>query len=73
VLYVEELIGPTINTCRRPRSTRSAIMATRDSLRKTSGCPPRAGRAEKSASLDVTTAELVKDGVRQFADTADRR
>jgi transaldolase/glucose-6-phosphate isomerase len=76
VLYVEELIGPnTINTV--PPATLDAFRdhgKLRDSLEE----DVEAARAvlaelERSGiSLDAITAELVADGVRQFADAADK-
>jgi transaldolase / glucose-6-phosphate isomerase len=76
VLYVEELIGPnTINTM--PPATLDAFRdhgKLRDSLeeniehaRAVLDELQRAG-----ISLDSVTAELVNDGVRQFADAADK-
>ena len=76
VLYVEELIGPnTINTV--PPAT---LEAFRDhgkpcnSLEKNIEEAKRVlAELEKSdISLDAITAELVKDGVRLFADAADK-
>src|ERR1035437_4050944 len=76
VLYVEELIGPnTINTV--PPATLDAFRdhgKPRDSLEENI----EEARAvledlERSGiSLDAITAELVKDGVKQFADAADK-
>jgi transaldolase / glucose-6-phosphate isomerase len=76
VLYVEELIGPnTVNTV--PPATLDAFRdhgKPRDSLEENI----EAARAvledlERSGiSLDAVTAELVKDGVKQFADAADK-
>jgi transaldolase / glucose-6-phosphate isomerase len=76
VLYVEELIGPnTVNTV--PPATLDAFRdhgKPRDSLEENI----EEARAvledlERSGvSLDAITTELVKDGVRQFADAADK-
>ena len=76
VLYVEELIGPnTINTV--PPATLDAFRdhgTPRDSLEENIEDARRVlSELEKSGiSLDAITAELVKDGVRLFADAADR-
>jgi transaldolase / glucose-6-phosphate isomerase len=76
VLYVEELIGPnTINTM--PPATLDAFRdhgKTRDSLEENIEDARRMlSELEKSGiSLDAITAELVKDGVRLFADAADK-
>src|SRR5712672_3174825 len=76
VLYVEELIGPnTVNTV--PPATLDAFRdhgKPRDSLEENI---EEAGHVladlEKSGvSLDAITAALVKDGVKQFADAADK-
>ena len=76
VLYVEELIGPdTVNTV--PPATLNAFRdhgRVRNSLKEN---VPEARHIleelEKSGiSLDAITAELVKDGVRLFADSADK-
>ncbi|QWG19482.1 bifunctional transaldolase/phosoglucose isomerase [Bradyrhizobium sediminis] len=76
VLYVEELIGPnTINTV--PPATLDAFRdhgKPRDSLEENIEDARRVlAELEKSGiSLDAITAELVKDGVRLFADAADK-
>ena len=76
VLYVEELIGPnTINTV--PPATLDAFRdhgTPRDSLEENIEDARRVlSELEKSGiSLDAITAELVKDGVRLFADAADK-
>ncbi|MDE5442651.1 bifunctional transaldolase/phosoglucose isomerase [Bradyrhizobium sp. CSA207] len=76
VLYVEELIGPdTINTM--PPATLDAFRdhgKTRDSLEENVEDARRVlEELERSGiSLDAITAELVKDGVKQFADAADK-
>jgi transaldolase / glucose-6-phosphate isomerase len=76
VLYVEELIGPnTVNTV--PPATLDAFRdhgKPRDSLEENIEDAKRVlAELEKSGiSLDAITAELVKDGVKQFADAADR-
>ncbi|QWG14330.1 bifunctional transaldolase/phosoglucose isomerase [Bradyrhizobium sediminis] len=76
VLYVEELIGPnTINTV--PPATLDAFRdhgKPRDSLEENVEDAWRVlTELEKSGiSLDAITAELVKDGVRLFADAADK-
>ena len=76
VLYVEELIGPnTINTV--PPATLDAFRdhgTPRDSLEENIEDARRVlAELEKSGiSLDAITAELVKDGVRLFADAADK-
>ena len=76
VLYVEELIGPnTINTV--PPATLDAFRdhgKPRDSLEDNIEDARRVlSELEKSGiSLDAITAELVKDGVRLFADAADK-
>ena len=76
VLYVEELIGPnTINTV--PPATLDAFRdhgKLRDSLAENIEDARRVlEELEKSGiSLDAITAELVKDGVKQFADAADK-
>jgi transaldolase/glucose-6-phosphate isomerase len=76
VLYVEELIGPnTVNTV--PPATLDAFRdhgRVRDTLEDNI---EEAGHVlaelERSGiSLDAVTAELVKDGVRLFADAADK-
>jgi len=76
VLYVEELIGPnTINTM--PPATLEAFRdhgKLRDSLEENID-EARHVLAEldrSGISLDAITAELVKDGVKQFADAADK-
>ncbi|HEY4985425.1 MAG TPA: bifunctional transaldolase/phosoglucose isomerase, partial [Bradyrhizobium sp.] len=76
VLYVEELIGPdTVNTV--PPATLDAFRdhgRPRDSLEENIEEASRVlGELEKSGiSLDAITADLVRDGVRQFADAADK-
>ncbi len=76
VLYVEELIGPnTINTV--PPATLDAFRdhgTPRDSLEENiEDARHVLEELEKSGvSLDAITAELVKDGVKQFADAADK-
>jgi transaldolase / glucose-6-phosphate isomerase len=76
VLYVEELIGPnTINTV--PPATLDAFRdhgKVRDSLEEdVEGARHVLAELERSGiSLDAITAELVKDGVRLFADAADK-
>ena len=76
VLYVEELIGPnTVNTV--PPATLDAFRdhgKPRDSLEENiEGARRVLDELEKSGvSLDAITAELVKDGVKQFADAADK-
>jgi transaldolase / glucose-6-phosphate isomerase len=76
VLYVEELIGPnTVNTV--PPATLDAFRdhgKVRDSLEENIDEARHVlAELERSGiSLDAITAELVKDGVRQFADAADK-
>ena len=76
VLYVEELIGPdTINTV--PPATLDAFRdhgKPRQSLEENVEDARRVlEELERSGvSLDAITEELVKDGVRQFADAADK-
>jgi transaldolase/glucose-6-phosphate isomerase len=76
VLYVEELIGPnTINTV--PPATLDAFRdhgKPRDSLEENIEDAKRvlAELEQSGISLDAITAELVKDGVRLFADAADK-
>ena len=76
VLYVEELIGPnTINTM--PPATLDAFRdhgKIRDSLEENIDDARRVleGLDKSGISLDAITAELVKDGVKQFADAADK-
>ena len=76
VLYVEELIGPdTINTV--PPATLDAFRdhgTPRDSLEENiEGARQVLEQLEKSGiALDAITTELVHDGVRQFADAADK-
>jgi transaldolase/glucose-6-phosphate isomerase len=76
VLYVEELIGPnTINTM--PPATVDAFRdhgRLRDSLEENLDDARHVlAELEKSGiSLDAITAELVKDGVKLFADAADK-
>src|SRR6201995_3563777 len=75
-LYVEEVIGPnTVNTV--PPATLDAFRdhgELRDSLEEdVEGAEQVLDELEKSGiSLDAITAELVKDGVKQFADAADK-
>ncbi|MEA2881836.1 MAG: transaldolase / glucose-6-phosphate isomerase [Bradyrhizobium sp.] len=76
VLYVEELIGRnTVNTV--PPATLDAFRdhgKVRDSLEeKIDEAKAVLADLDKSGiSLDVITADLVKDGVKQFADAADK-
>jgi transaldolase/glucose-6-phosphate isomerase len=76
VLYVEELIGPdTINTV--PPATLDAFRdhgTPRDSLEENiEEAKHVLVELERSGvSLDAITAALVKDGVKQFADAADK-
>jgi len=76
VLYVEELIGPnTINTV--PPATLDAFRdhgKLRESLEENVEDAKRVlDELERSGiSLDAITADLVKDGVKQFADAADK-
>src|ERR1700761_3036308 len=76
VLYVEELIGPnTVNTV--PPATLDAFRdhgKPRDSLEENVDDAKHAlDELQKSGvSLDAITTELVKDGVKQFADAADK-
>src|ERR1700753_321691 len=76
VLYVAELIGPnTVNTM--PPATLEAFRdhgQPRDSLEENvEEARHVLAELEKSGiSLDAITAELVKDGVRLFADAADK-
>src|ERR1700742_3254519 len=76
VLYVEELIGPnTVNTV--PPATLDAFRdhgKVRDSLEENiDGAQHALDELQKSGiSLDAITTELVKDGVKQFADAADK-
>jgi transaldolase/glucose-6-phosphate isomerase len=76
VLYVEELIGPnTVNTV--PPATLDAFRdhgKPRDSLEENvDDAKCVLDELEKSGiSLDAITAELVKDGVKLFADAADK-
>src|SRR5712671_5942780 len=76
VLYVEELIGPnTVNTV--PPATLDAFRdhgKLRDSLEENVEDARRVlDELEKAGiSLDAITAELVKDGVKLFADSADK-
>jgi transaldolase / glucose-6-phosphate isomerase len=75
-LYVEELIGPnTVNTV--PPATLDAFRdhgKLRDSLEENvEDARHVLAELEKSGiPLDAITTELVKDGVRQFADAADK-
>jgi transaldolase/glucose-6-phosphate isomerase len=76
VLYIEELIGPnTINTI--PPATLDAFRdhgKVRDSLEENiEEARHVLAELEKSGiSLDAVTADLVTDGVKQFADAADK-
>jgi transaldolase/glucose-6-phosphate isomerase len=76
VLYVEELIGPnTVNTV--PPATLDAFRdhgKVRDSLEENiEEAKHVLAELERSGiSLDAITAELVKDGVKLFADAADK-
>ena len=76
VLYVEELIGPnTVNTV--PPATLDAFRdhgKPRDSLEENvEEARHVLAELDKSGiSLDAITTELVKDGVKQFADAADK-
>src|SRR5580698_3692302 len=76
VLYVEELIGPnTVNTV--PPGTLDAFRdhgTPRNSLEENvEDARHVLAELDKSGiSLDAITAELVKDGVKQFADAADK-
>src|ERR1700744_1943922 len=76
VLYIEELIGPnTVNTV--PPATLDAFRdhgVPRDSLEENvEDARNVLAELEKSGiSLDAITTELVKDGVKQFADAADK-
>jgi transaldolase / glucose-6-phosphate isomerase len=76
VLYVEELIGKnTVNTV--PPGTLDAFRdhgKVRDSLEENVDDAARAlaGLEKSGISLDAITADLVKDGVKQFADAADK-
>ncbi len=76
VMYVEELIGPnTVNTV--PPATLEAFRdhgTPRDSLEENVDDAKRIlTELERSGiSLDAITAELVKDGVKLFADAADK-
>src|SRR5882757_8622476 len=76
VLYVEELIGKnTVNTV--PPATLDAFRdhgQLRDSLEENidDAKAALAGLEQSGISLDKITAELVKDGVKLFADAADK-
>jgi transaldolase / glucose-6-phosphate isomerase len=76
VLYVEELIGPnTVNTM--PPATLEAFRdhgQPRDSLEENIDDAKRVlAELERSGiSLDAITADLVEDGVKLFADAADK-
>jgi transaldolase/glucose-6-phosphate isomerase len=75
-LYVEELIGKnTVNTV--PPATLDAFRdhgEVRDSLEENVEAAKQvlADLAKTGVSLDAITTELVKDGVKQFADAADK-
>lgn len=75
-LYVEELIGKdTVNTV--PPATLDAFRdhgEVRDSLEEKidDARSALAGLEKSGISLDAITTELVKDGVKQFADAADK-
>ncbi|MBC7579728.1 MAG: bifunctional transaldolase/phosoglucose isomerase [Tardiphaga sp.] len=75
-LYVEELIGPnTVNTV--PPATLDAFRdhgLVRDSLEANieEARQVLADLAKTGISLDTITADLVTDGVKQFADAADK-
>src|ERR1700709_835980 len=75
-LYVEELIGrDTVNTL--PPATLDAFREhgeLRDSLEENieDARSVLAGLEQSGISLDAITADLVKDGVKQFADAADK-
>src|ERR1700684_4226500 len=76
VLYVEELIGPN-NVTTVPPATLDAFRdhgKPRDSLEENiEEARHVLAELDKSGiSLDAITAELVKDGVKQFADAADK-
>jgi len=76
VLYIEELIGPnTVNTV--PPATLDAFRdhgTPRDSLEENIEEARRSldNLAQAGISLDTIATELVEDGVRQFADAADK-
>ncbi|MEA2941845.1 MAG: transaldolase / glucose-6-phosphate isomerase, partial [Bradyrhizobium sp.] len=76
VLYVEELIGKnTVNTV--PPATLDAFRdhgKLRDSLEENidDARAALAGLEKSGISLDAITAELVRDGVKLFADAADK-
>src|SRR6201992_2198983 len=76
VLYIEELIGPnTVNTV--PPATLDAFRdhgKLRNSLEEDiEGAKHTLDERERSGiSLDAITTELVKDGVKQFVDAADK-
>src|SRR5204863_6007592 len=76
VLYVEELIGPdTVNTM--PPATLDAFRdhgKLRDSLEENVEDAARVLEelARSGISLDAVTADLVTDGVKLFADAADK-
>jgi transaldolase/glucose-6-phosphate isomerase len=76
VLYVEELIGRnTVNTV--PPATLDAFRdhgQLRDSLEENVEAAEEVldGLEQSGISLDSITADLVKDGVKQFADAADK-
>lgn len=76
VLYIEELIGKnTVNTV--PPATLDAFRdhgKLRDSLEENidDAKAVLAGLEQSGISLDKITADLVKDGVKQFADAADK-
>jgi transaldolase/glucose-6-phosphate isomerase len=76
VLYIEELIGKnTVNTV--PPATLDAFRdhgQLRDSLEENidDAKAALAGLEQSGISLDKITADLVEDGVKQFADAADK-
>jgi transaldolase/glucose-6-phosphate isomerase len=76
VLYIEELIGKnTVNTV--PPATLDAFRdhgQLRDSLEENidDAKAVLAGLEQSGISLDKITADLVQDGVKQFADAADK-
>src|SRR6202158_235586 len=76
VLYVEELIGPnavnpappaTLDACRDQGKPRDSLEENIEDAKRV------LAELEKSGiSLDAITVDLVKDGVKQFADAADK-